>query len=97
MKVVFQSLFLACVMTVSAAETNVLTSAEITAAREMYAAKCAKCHKFYEPKKYSEEEWQSWMMKMGKKSRLKPDQQTLLGRYLDSYRAGQLTGKPEAK
>ena len=44
---------------------------ETTAARKLYVAKCAKCHKFYDPAKYSDEEWQIWMTKMSKKAKLK--------------------------
>jgi hypothetical protein len=60
-------------------------------------AKCAKCHRFYDPKVYSETDWQTWMKKMNQKSKLKTDQAELLKRYLDEYRAGRITGKPEAK
>jgi len=74
-----------------------LPLAQEAAARKIYVAKCAKCHKFYEPNKYSETDWRTWMEKMNKKSKLKPAQAELLNHYLDSYRAGQLPGKPEAK
>ena len=74
---------------------SALTARELSAARSLYVAKCAKCHKFHEPKGYSEGEWQSWMEKMNRKSRLKPDQAALLNRYLDAYRRGDLPGKPE--
>lgn len=66
-------------------------------ARKIYVAKCAKCHQFYEPTHYSEPDWQRWMEKMARKSKLKPEQAGVLGRYLDAYRAGQLPGKPETK
>ncbi|HPC61861.1 MAG TPA: hypothetical protein PKX23_14450 [Verrucomicrobiota bacterium] len=59
-----------------------------SAARKLYVAKCAKCHKFYEPKNYSNEEWRKWMESMSRKSRLKPAQAELLNRYLDEYRRG---------
>lgn len=65
-----------------------LTPPEIAQARKLYVAKCAKCHKFYEPKKYSENEWQRWMDSMSKKSKLKPSQSELLRQYLEEYRAG---------
>jgi hypothetical protein len=68
---------------------------DVVAARKLYVAKCAKCHRFYEPKAYSEPDWQTWMAKMTRKSKLKPDQAALLDRYLDAYRAGGLPGKPE--
>jgi cytochrome c553 len=60
------------------------------AARKVYVAKCAKCHKFYEPKNYSDEDWSKWMASMSRKSRLKPAQSELLNRYLEEYRAGKI-------
>jgi mono/diheme cytochrome c family protein len=72
-----------------------LTAKDLSAARSLYVAKCAKCHQFYEPKGYSDAEWRTWMEKMNRKSRLKPDQATLLNRYLDAYRRGDLPGKPQ--
>jgi hypothetical protein len=71
-----------------------LTAKETAAGRKVYVAKCAKCHKFYEPTNYSESDWGSWMDKMSAKSKLKPDQDKLLRRYLDEYRAGRI---PKAK
>ena len=75
--------------------TNELTSKDIAAAQKTYVAKCAKCHRFYEPKNYTEPDWQTWMQKMKQKSKLNAGQADLLKRYLDTYRAGHLSGKPE--
>jgi mono/diheme cytochrome c family protein len=55
---------------------------ETGAGQKLYVAKCAKCHKFYDPAKYSEADWQMWMTKMGKKAKLKPEQQEELSRYI---------------
>jgi mono/diheme cytochrome c family protein len=57
-------------------------SNETAAGQKIYVAKCAKCHKFYNPAKYSEADWQMWMTKMSKKSRLKPEQEAALSRYI---------------
>lgn len=65
-----------------------LTELEIKKAQKLYVAKCAKCHKLYEPGNYTDAEWQSWMAKMTRKARLKPDQAKLLSRFLDENRAG---------
>lgn len=81
----------------NAASPPDLSPAQEASARKLYVAKCAKCHKFYEPNKYTEADWRIWMEKMNKKSKLKPAQAELLNQYLDLYRAGQLPGKPEAK
>ena len=80
-----------------AANADELTLKELTAARKVYVAKCAKCHRFYEPTNYSEYDWRTWMEKMNKKSKLKGEQAGLLTRYLDAYRAGRLPGKPQDK
>jgi cytochrome c553 len=66
-------------------------------ARKIYVAKCAKCHRFYDPASYGDADWQRWADSMNRKSKLKPPQAELLNRYLQAYRAGQLPGKPEAK
>ena len=63
-----------------------LSSSEWKDARKLYNAKCAKCHKFYDPAKYDEVEWQTWMQKMSKKAKLKETQSELLGRYLEVFR-----------
>ena len=60
---------------------------EITAARELYIAKCVRCHKYYEPSQYDNAEWKMWMRKMSKKAHLKSEQEQLLSRYLGSFRA----------
>ena len=61
---------------------------ENAAGRKLYYAKCAKCHKFYDPAKYSDEEWKVWMRKMGKKSKLTPEQQRTLSLYIErTYRS----------
>jgi hypothetical protein len=68
-----------------------LSSKEVLDAKKLYVAKCAKCHKFYEPKGYSDPAWQKWMDSMSRKSKLKPEQEKLLKSYLDAYRSGEVT------
>src|SRR5438552_10278892 len=51
--------------------------------RKLYVAKCAKCHKFYNPGNYSDQEWKIWMGKMSKKARLKPEQQAAVSEYVE--------------
>lgn len=67
-----------------------LTAKELGSARKIYVSKCAKCHRFYEPKRYSEADWKRWMESMSRKSKLKPDTERLLNRYLNAYRAGEV-------
>ena len=71
-----------------------LSDTDRYAAARLYKAKCARCHKFYDPAAYDQTEWDVWMQKMGKKSKLKPDQFALLSRYLETLRA---TAQPPAK
>jgi cytochrome c553 len=97
MRTQFLFCFLSLAMFRPIASANELTAKEITAARKIYVTKCAKCHRFYEPTNYAESDWRAWMEKMSKKSKLKEDQAGLLARYLDAYRAGQLSGKPQDK
>jgi cytochrome c5 len=70
----------------SASEGN-LSDTDRYAAAKLYHAKCARCHKFYDPAAYNQAEWDVWMQKMGKKSKLKPVQFALLSRYLETFRA----------
>jgi hypothetical protein len=63
-----------------------LAEPEIEPARALYSAKCARCHKFHNPAKYTETEWQEWMRKMSRKAKLKPEQEALLSRYLGMFR-----------
>jgi cytochrome c553 len=72
----------------SPARGGELTAKERAAGRKVYVAKCAKCHKFYEPKGYSDADWQRWLESMSRKSKLKTEDERLLRRYLDEYRAG---------
>jgi len=63
-------------------------------ARKLYVAKCGKCHKFYDPAKYSDEEWSRWMIKMSRKAKLTPDQESMLSRYIEqTYR---MPAKPDS-
>ena len=95
-----RTLCLLCILSAAAhpaAIADEWTLKELAAARKTYVAKCAKCHRFYEPTNYSENDWRTWMEKMNKKSKLKEEPASLLTRYLDAYRAGQLPGKPQDK
>lgn len=39
---------------------------------KIYARSCGKCHEFYPPSDYTQAEWDKWMVKMRRKSKLKP-------------------------
>ena len=70
-----------------AAERAGMRPAEISRAADLYTLKCAKCHKFYNPAVYEQSEWNAWMEKMSRKSRLRPAQAELLARYLETVRS----------
>jgi mono/diheme cytochrome c family protein len=77
---------------------SALTPRELAAGRKLYAAKCAGCHKLYEPSRYDAEKWNYWMDKMQRKTRLKDEQYTALSRYLQALRPpqkGQASGVNE--
>lgn len=61
---------------------------DLAAARQLNLTKCAKCHKLYYPGDYSVPDWDVWMVKMAKKSKLKARQTLLLNRYFSLQRAG---------
>jgi hypothetical protein len=70
-------------------------SNDSVAGQKLYVAKCAKCHKFYEPARYSEADWQMWMTKMSKKAKLKPQQEEELSRYIaENLRSPKPTTNP---
>ena len=54
--------------------------------QKLYVLKCAKCHELYDPRKYSDADWEHWMVKMKKKSKLKPDQFDLIQDYTAKLR-----------
>lgn len=63
-----------------------LSSDDIAQGATLHTAKCARCHKFYDPAAYSDTEWRLWMTKMAKKAKLTPDQEAVLSRYLEAFR-----------
>ncbi len=63
-----------------------IPSGDIAHAADLYALKCARCHRFYDPAEYPDAEWTVWMAKMSRKSRLIREDEALLGRYLEAWR-----------
>ncbi|KAB2661599.1 MAG: cytochrome c [Verrucomicrobia bacterium] len=64
--------------------------------RKLYLAKCAKCHKLYPPENYSVTEWQDWMLKMKRKSKLKDEAYERLLEYTHRLREVGLEKKKTA-
>ena len=63
-----------------------LSPDELERGARLVAAKCVRCHGFYNPAAYTDAEWRTWMGKMSIKARLKPDQDEALRRYLEAFR-----------
>jgi len=63
-----------------------LVDEQVAQARKLFLTKCARCHDFHAPSKYSETEWERWMQKMSRKARLKQPEEQLLRDYLSLFR-----------
>ncbi len=74
-----------------------LSAAALDQAGRLYLAKCARCHRLYDPAAYGEAEWRAWMARMSRKARLKQDQEELLSRYLDALRTRNAVDKPQTQ
>ena len=85
-----RSLFLSLVLLLTLAGVLPAGASDSTkvleAGQKLYTAKCARCHKFYDPAKYSDEAWHTWMEKMSRKAKLKADQKQILSEYLETFR-----------
>jgi hypothetical protein len=57
---------------------------EYAATRQLYIAKCARCHRLYDPTPYSDAEWRMWLTKMSKKAKLTPAQEQELTQYVEN-------------
>lgn len=73
-----------------------LTPDDIRAASILYTSKCGRCHQFYNPAAYNEEQWRLWMQKMSNKARLNREQEVLLSKYLNSIRNQKVRTTPNA-
>lgn len=85
------TILLFCLAAAGVAPAADLSANEFNAAKKIYLVKCAKCHEFYPPADYSKTDWDAWMVKMRKKSKLKPDQFDLVQRYTETLRGSKTT------
>ena len=67
-------------------ETAGWSHKDTSRASSLYALKCGRCHKFYDPAAYSADDWNMWMRKMSKKAKLEAVQEQLLSEYLAASR-----------
>lgn len=65
--------------------------------RTLYLNKCSKCHKLYDPARYSDTQWQGWMEKMSRKAKLTPKQEKLLEDYIEQQLRGNRRQKAPAE
>ncbi|MFC0779247.1 cytochrome c [Flavobacterium sp. HJSW_4] len=63
---------------------KVALTPELEAGKNLYDNNCAKCHKLYEPKKFTKEEWTPILVRMGKKAKLDDTQMASITNYIDS-------------
>lgn len=63
-----------------------LDEKDLVAARKLALRKCTKCHKFYAPSNYSLGEWDQWMDRMARKSKLSAAQEKQIRSYLATLR-----------
>ena len=87
MHTVWICLFLIATSILARGEESQISVKDLASAKKIYAAKCGRCHEFYPPRDYADAEWNVWMAKMIRKSRLKKEQAELLTRYTDRLRA----------
>lgn len=57
---------------------------ELAAGKSMYENNCVKCHKLYEPKKFTQEEWTPILVRMQKKAHLDDVQMASVTSYIYS-------------
>jgi cytochrome c5 len=62
----------------------VVLSAALTEGKNLYDNNCAKCHKLFEAKTFSQEEWKPILIKMQKKARLDDTQMASISDYITS-------------
>lgn len=57
---------------------------ELAEGKNLYDNSCGKCHKLYEPKKFSQEEWKPILTRMQKKAHLDDVQMASISNYITS-------------
>lgn len=64
-------------------KTTTLTP-ELAEGKNLYENSCARCHKLYEAKKYTQEEWAPILTRMQKKAKLDDTQMVSITNYIHS-------------
>lgn len=71
------------VITETEKETE-LTPEELADGKGLYENNCARCHKLYEPKKFTQEEWKPILVRMQKKAKLDDVKMASITNYIHS-------------
>ncbi|RKR08734.1 diheme cytochrome c [Flavobacterium sp. 90] len=66
-----------------AAKPTTLTP-ELAEGKNLYENSCARCHKLYDPKKFSQEDWKPILVRMQKKAKLDDTQMASISNYITS-------------
>ncbi len=69
-----------------ATESPGISPRELKEAKKLYLGKCAKCHELHSPAAYTPMQWNDWLVKMSRTSRLNPEQEKMLKRYTELLR-----------
>ncbi|WP_428231731.1 c-type cytochrome [Flavobacterium sp.] len=64
-------------------KTTTLTS-ELAEGKNLYENSCARCHKLYDAKKFTQEEWKPILIRMQKKAKLDDTQMASISNYITS-------------
>lgn len=64
-------------------KTVVLTPEQVQG-KDLFETRCVKCHKLYDPKKFSQEAWKPVLAKMQKKAHLDDVQIASIANYINS-------------
>jgi mono/diheme cytochrome c family protein len=62
------------------------TPQDLAAGKKLYTGKCARCHKMYDPTRYDDRAWDTWMTKMRDKAKLNDEQYRRLSAYVATLR-----------
>ena len=57
---------------------------ELAEGKSLYENSCARCHKLYEPKKFTQEEWKPILVRMQKKAKLDDVNMASITNYIHS-------------
>ncbi|MBS7230864.1 cytochrome c [Flavobacterium psychroterrae] len=63
---------------------NIALTPELAEGKNLYENSCARCHKLYDAKKFTQEEWKPILARMQKKAKLDDTQMASISNYITS-------------